>query len=112
MRILTAVYQQHPGLKERLLSTGTDALVYADMRAGPSGIGLAEKDRGALDPSKWKGENLVGLVLETIRLSLREANLEEAPGTEEGALRGGVITEEEQQKAKVGAIVNVMRRRR
>jgi predicted NAD-dependent protein-ADP-ribosyltransferase YbiA (DUF1768 family) len=105
-RIYTAVYQQHPELKEKLLATGTDSLVFADPREGPSGIGLGDKDSAALDPAKWKGENLCGLAQETVRTRLREESLEEAP---EGEAKEQAITEEEQQKAKVGAIINARR---
>lgn len=107
--ILTAVYQQHPPLQAQLLGTGTDALVYAELRPGPSGIGLAEKDKGVLDAAKWKGENAVGLALETIRTRLREKTLEEAPREEE--VEKKVISEEEQQKAKVAAIITAKRRK-
>jgi ribA/ribD-fused uncharacterized protein len=109
MRILTAVYQQHPELMEKLLETGSDTLVYADPREGPSGIGLSEKDGGVLDPTKWKGENLVGIALETIRTRSREETLEEAA---EGPIKESVITEEEQKKAKTAAIINAARNRR
>ncbi len=108
LKIYTQIYQQTETLKEKLLATGTDALVYADIREGPSGIGLAEKDSGALDPSKWKGENAVGLAQETIRTQMREGALAEAPVN--AAPKEAVISEEEQAKAKVGAIVNNARR--
>lgn len=108
LKILTAVYQQQPSLKQKLLNTGTDALVYADVREGPSGIGLADKDRGALDASKWKGENHVGLALETIRTQMREETLTEAPA-DTAPQKGGVISEEEQEKARVGAIIHARR---
>ena len=109
MKIFTAVYQQHPEMKAKLLETGTDAIVYADIRKGPSGIGLAETDRRALDPASWAGENFVGVVLETIRTQMREGNLAEAPA-EEGA--EGVISEEQQERARVGAIINARRNAR
>jgi predicted NAD-dependent protein-ADP-ribosyltransferase YbiA (DUF1768 family) len=107
LKIFTQIYQQTETLKEKLLATGTDALVYADVREGPSGIGLADKDSGALDPSKWKGENAVGLAQETIRTRMREGGLEEAPVND--APKESVISEEEQAKAKVGAIINARR---
>jgi ribA/ribD-fused uncharacterized protein len=106
LRILTAAFQQHEVLKQQLLATGTDALVYADLQAGPSGVGLAKEDRAILDPAKWKGENAVGVALETLRTRLREGSAEEAPEEDDAE---GVITEEEQQKAKVGAIINARR---
>lgn len=104
LKIFTSAYQQTESLKEKLLATETDALVYADIREGPSGIGLAEKDASVLDPSKWKGENIVGLALETLRTQLREGNAEEAPVNT--APKERVISEKEQASAKVGAIIN------
>ena len=107
LKIYTAVYETYPNLKARLLATGSDTLVFADTRDGPSSIGLAEKDSAALDPAKWKGENAVGLAQETVRTRLREGTLEEAPQAEN--VQNAVITEEEQAKAKVAAIINVKR---
>ena len=107
LKIYTQIYQQTEALKEKLLATGTDALVYADVREGPSGIGLADKDSGALDPSKWKGENAVGLAQETVRTQIREGGLAEAPVN--AAPKEAVISEEEQAKAKVAAIINARR---
>jgi hypothetical protein len=106
LKIYTEIYQQTEALKMRLLTTGTDTLVYADVREGPSGIGLAEKDSGVLDPTKWKGENAVGVAQETVRTQMREGELAEAPVN---AAAKGVITEEEQAKAKVGAIIQARR---
>ena len=107
LKIFTEIYQQTEALKERLLATGTDALVYADIRAGPSGVGLDEKDSGVLDPAKWKGENAVGIAQETVRTQMREGNLKEAPAN--AAPKEAAITEEEQSKAKVAAIINARR---
>lgn len=109
LKIFTQIYQQTEALKAKLLATGTDALVFADVREGPSGIGLAEKDSGALDPSKWKGENAVGVAQETVRTQMREGGLGDAPAADN--VKESVITEEDQKKAKVGAIVNNFRNR-
>ena len=103
LRVLTAMYQQHPELKERLLATGTDALVFADIFPGPSGIGLGPRDAGVLDPSRWRGPNAMGVALETLRIQLREGVAGEAP--ENTAPRERAITEEEQAKAREGAII-------
>ncbi len=108
MEIYTAVAQQHPEWKAGLLATGTDALIYADPQAGPSGIAVDAASPDALDPSKWNGENVLGVVLETLRTRLREENLEEAPV---GAVKEAAITEEQAQANRVGAIVNAARRR-
>lgn len=108
LKIYTAVYGTYPTLAAKLLTTGSDTLVFADARQGPSSIGLAETDSAALDPAKWKGENAVGLAQETVRTRLREETLEEAPQTD--YVDTAVITEEEQAKAKVGAIITAKRR--
>jgi predicted NAD-dependent protein-ADP-ribosyltransferase YbiA (DUF1768 family) len=107
VKIYTAVYETYPVLKAKLLATGSDTLVFADAREGPSGTGLAEKDSGTLDPAKWKGENAVGLAQETVRTRMREGTLEEAPQAQE--VVNTVISEEEQAKAKTGAIINSRR---
>jgi hypothetical protein len=106
LKIYTEIYQQTEALKMRLLTTGTDTLVYADVREGPSSIGLTEKDSGVLDPTKWKGENAVGVAQETVRTQMREGELAEAPVNADAK---GVITEEEQAKAKLGAIIQARR---
>ena len=108
LSIYTALYQQHPELKARLMEIGTDAIVYADARPGPSGIGISDKDMAVLDPTKWKGENAVGLAQETVRSKERESVLEEAPA---GTVTESVITEEDQNAARVGAIINSRRNR-
>jgi len=108
LKIYTAVYTTYPTLAAKLLATGSDTLVFADVREGPSSIGLAETDSAALDPAKWKGENAVGLAQETVRTRLREETLEEAPQADD--VDAAVITEEEQKKAKVAAIINAKRR--
>jgi hypothetical protein len=110
VKIYTAIYEQHPILKAKLLDTGSDALVFADVREGPSGIGLSDKDSAALDPAKWKSENAVGLAQETVRTRMREGAVDEAAAAVNPDV-GGSITEEEQQKAKVAAIINARRRR-
>lgn len=103
--ILTSLYTQHTHLADKLKSTGTDMLVYADPVGG---IGLARDDKKILSPTQWPQENIVGSVLEVIRAKLRE----KAPGevAPAGGAKESVITEEEQHKAKVGAIIHARRR--
>ena len=105
--ILTALYQQTHALKTKLVETGTDALVYADPAEEPSGVGLSEDHSGILNPANWKQENIVGRVLEAIRTQIREEALQEAPANEN--VEQAAITEEQQEKARVGAIINNMR---
>jgi predicted NAD-dependent protein-ADP-ribosyltransferase YbiA (DUF1768 family) len=106
-KIYTAVYGLHPILKAKLIATGSDALVFADVREGPSSVGLSDKDSGILDPAKWKSENAVGVAQETVRSRLKEGT--EAEVAESDAPQESTITEEQQQKAKVGAIINSRR---
>lgn len=108
-KIYTAIYQQNEELKKKLLATGTDTLIYAEPREGPSGIGLAHTDGAALDSAKWTGENAAGLAQEEVRARARDETLQEAPGDTD--IREAAITEEEQEKARVGAIINAARRR-
>jgi len=108
LNIFNAIYQKYPELREKLLQTGTDALVFADIRKGSSGIGFAPTSKECLDPSRWTGENAVGLALETLRYQFREGSTKEA--AEDTAPTTSVITVEEQQKAKVGAIIGGRRR--
>ena len=104
LKIFTEVYDQHPELKAKLLATGTDALVFADVREGPSGTGYGERAKDTLDPTKWTGENAVGFALETLRYRLREGTV--AEGTAAGApTDAAVITEEQQAAARTGAII-------
>ena len=108
VKIYTSIYEQHPILKAKLLDTGSDTLVFADVRDGPSGIGLSPTDSSALDPARWKGENAVGLAQETVRTRVREGGAEEAAAVV--VQTGGSITEEDQKRAKVAAIINARRR--
>ena len=106
LRIFTALYGSNEELKARLLETGTDALVFADTREGPSGIGFGDRTRESLDPSKWTGENAVGLALETLRYQLREGT--EQAGTAvsaSGEADESVVTEEQQAAQRTGAII-------
>lgn len=107
LKIYTAMYNKYPNLQARLLATGSDTLIFADSKPGPSSVGLAEKDSGVLDPTKWRGENAVGLAQETVRTRLREQTLEEAPEVEEAD--ESTVTEEQQRRAKTGAIINARR---
>ena len=108
VKIYTSIFEQHPILKAKLLDTGSDTLVFADIRQGPSGIGLSEKDTAALDPARWKGENAIGIALETLRTRMREGSVEEGASASAPAV-GGSITEDEQKRAKVAAIINARR---
>ena len=104
MMIYTALFEQHEQLKTRLLSTGTDALVF--IYDAPTGVGLEATD----DPSTWKGENAVGSALETLRTQFREGTSRLAGVSNVGPGKS-VITEEQQAAAKQGAIMGAQKKK-
>lgn len=60
-------FSQSEELEGLLLSTGDTVLVEASPYDSIWGIGMKETARGANDPSKWKGENLLGFILMDVR---------------------------------------------
>lgn len=108
LRIFTAIYQQHPELKDKLLKTETDTLVFADVRKGPSGTGIGERDAGILTQSRWLYENAVGSALETLRYQLREGTAKES--SKNSKPLNSVISTDEQSAAKVAAIINAQKK--
>jgi ribA/ribD-fused uncharacterized protein len=72
LAMTTAVFfkfKEQP-LREMLLETEKKVLVEASPRDCVWGIGLGSEDPDAYDPDKWKGQNLLGLCLETVRHQL------------------------------------------
>lgn len=66
-----AKFGQNAGLARKLLATGDALLVEANPRDIIWGAGLAEDDPDIFDPSKWRGENLLGVVLMQVRAEMR-----------------------------------------
>lgn len=64
-------FSQHDALKTYLLSTNSRVLVEASPVDPIWGIGLAQDDPAALHPTSWKGTNLLGFALMTVRDKLR-----------------------------------------
>ena len=64
-------FTQHPDLRTYLDSTVGKVLVEASPRDNVWGIGLAESDTAATDPSRWRGPNLLGFALMQVRARLR-----------------------------------------
>ncbi len=63
-------YSQNPELKQELLDTETRKLVEASPYDKLWGIGMGEDEDGVEDPANWKGANLLGLVLMSVRIML------------------------------------------
>ena len=65
-----AKFEQHPELRDYLLGTRNRVLVEASPLDRVWGIGLAADDPRAERPSSWRGENLLGFALMTVRDAL------------------------------------------
>ena len=65
-------FGQHEDLKTFLLNTSNRVLVEASPVDTIWGIGLARDRRDAMNPEKWKGENLLGFALMEVRDVLSE----------------------------------------
>lgn len=65
-------FSQNENLAVELLSTGDRVLVEASPIDFIWGVGLAVDDPRVLDPSNWKGLNLLGKVLMRVRDRLNE----------------------------------------
>ncbi len=67
-----AKFSQNPELKRQLLDTIGTRLVEASPYDKIWGIGYKEDDYRAHDPSLWNGLNLLGKVLDDVRITLIE----------------------------------------
>ena len=65
-----AKFSQNPQLNKVLSETRGTLLVEASPYDKRWGIGMKEGDAGIEDPANWKGENLLGFALTTVRLEL------------------------------------------
>lgn len=60
-------FMQNNALRNFLLSTGDKVLVEASPTDRVWGIGLGKNNPDALDPQKWRGQNLLGFTLMAVR---------------------------------------------
>ena len=63
-------FTQHPDLQERLLQTGDKILAEASPYDLIWGVGLGAKDDNILDSANWRGQNLLGKTLMSLRALL------------------------------------------
>lgn len=67
-----AKFSQNPELKEALIATGDAIIAEASPYDKIWGIGLKATDPDSQDPTKWKGQNLLGKALMRVREELRK----------------------------------------
>jgi ribA/ribD-fused uncharacterized protein len=60
-------FEQNPSARKLLIETNGKTLVEASPYDKIWGVGLAASDPNILDPSKWKGQNLLGKALMKVR---------------------------------------------
>lgn len=69
-RGIKAKFEQSPRLKQFLLDTGTNTIVFTSVYDDVLGIGLDKDHEDVADPKRWKGLNLLGEMLMWVRRQL------------------------------------------
>ena len=102
-QVVEAKFAQNPELMQKLLSTGNAILVEANAFDNFWGCGLRASDAAIKDPSKWRGQNLLGQILMDVRdggVGLTEdVTLEEGKNT--GFVSYGVKGSDENSSVKM-----------
>lgn len=102
-----AKFAQNEHLKEALMRTKDKAMVEASPSDAVWGIGLNEDKARRRAPETWRGQNLLGQVLDRVREELREIQRisdgeeehEKVQGIDEVQSRSSYCTENSQKKA-------------
>lgn len=114
--ILKTLINQHPEVKEILLNTGDDILVYADPKDTLLGVGLSEEDERIRDNKEWKGENLLGKAWKVVRSDLQELEEDKEEvmkgGDFEGYEEQSKTVEDEQKEKRKGFFIGLTHRRK
>jgi len=64
-------FLKHPDMKQHLLNTGNKILVEASPLDFIWGIGMGKNHKDLMDPTKWRGKNLLGFALMEARDIIR-----------------------------------------
>ena len=67
-----AIFSQNHPMRTALLSTGNRRLAKASPHDDVWGIGLGANDSAASNPAAWRGQNLLGSILERVRAIMQE----------------------------------------
>lgn len=68
-------YEQNEDCRKALIDTGNRVLVEASPYDIVWGIGLAEDDPDVTDMEKWRGANLLGFCLTTVRINFQSGTV-------------------------------------
>lgn len=68
-------FSQHADLRARLLATGEKTLAEASPSDLVWGVGYEADDDQILQPLNWRGQNLLGKVLMSVRSAMRDISL-------------------------------------
>ena len=64
---MRAKFTQHPDIRSKLLETGDKRIGFCDARETYWGIGTSMDTDKAKYPSKWRGQNKLGLIIMELR---------------------------------------------
>jgi len=109
--ILKEFYTQHPDLMKKLLETKDDILAFVSKAKYLGGIGIDIDDEQRFDTSAWKYKNnIVGEALMKLRSEMIQGD-EEAEAKQEVEYDESVVSEEEVENKKRGAIISAMKKK-
>ena len=109
--ILKEFYTQHPDLMKKLLETKDDILAFVSKAKYLGGIGIDIDDEQRFDTSAWKNKNnIVGEVLMKLRSEMLQGD-EEAEAKQDVQYNESVVSEEEVENKKRGAIISAMKKK-
>jgi predicted NAD-dependent protein-ADP-ribosyltransferase YbiA (DUF1768 family) len=108
--ILKEFYTQHPDLMKKLLETKDDILAFVSKAKYLGGIGIDIDDEQRFDTSAWKNKNIVGEALMKLRSEMLQGD-KEAESKQAVEYDDSVVSEEEVENKKKGAIISAMKKK-
>lgn len=109
--ILKEFYTQHPDLMKKLLETKDDILAFVSKAKYLGGIGIDIDDEERFNTSAWKYKNnIVGEALMKLRSEMLQGD-EESQSKQAVEYDESVVSEEEVENKKRGAIISAMKKK-